>query len=227
MFYAYAGLGLVAALLYRALPRHKPEAAHAPPMPLRESRAIVYKLAALFSLDSFAGGFAAQSLLALWLFEQFNMSLSAASVFFFWTGVASAISFPVAVWISKRVGLINTMVFTHIPSSVCLIVAAFSSDLTMVLSLLLLRAGLSQMDVPTRSSYVMAVVTPAERTAAASVTAVPRGIASAISPAISGFMLAGAFAGLPFVICGSLKIVYDLALLGLFRKIKPPEEQQA
>jgi MFS family permease len=225
MFYAYAGLGLLTAMLYGALPHDAPQAAEAPPVPLRESRAIVYKLAALFSLDSFAGGFAAQSLLALWLFEQFDMSLAAASVFFFWTGVASAFSFPVAVWIAKRVGLINTMVFTHIPSSLCLIAAAFCSDLTLVLSLLLVRAGLSQMDVPTRSSYVMAVVTPAERTAAASVTAVPRGVASSISPAISGFMLAGAFTGLPFVICGSLKIVYDLALLGLFRKIKPPEER--
>ena len=129
-----------------------------------------------------------------------------------------------AAWLAGRIGLINTMVFTHIPSSLCLIAAAFSSDLTVVLALLLVRSALSQMDVPTRSSYVMAVVTPAERTAAASVTAVPRSLASSISPAIAGFMLAGPFSGLPLVVCGCLKIGYDLALLRMFRHTKPPEE---
>ena len=122
-----------------------------------------------------------------------------------------------AAWLARRIGLINTMVFTHIPSSLCLIAAAFSSNLTVVLSLLLVRSALSQMDVPTRSSYVMAVVTPAERTAAASVTAVPRSLASSISPAMAGFMLAGPFSGLPLVVCGCLKIGYDLALLRMFR----------
>jgi MFS family permease len=135
-----------------------------------------------------------------------------------------AFSFPVAAWLARRIGLINTMVFTHIPSSLCLVAAAFSSNLTMVLSLLLIRSALSQMDVPTRSSYVMAVVTPAERTAAASVTAVPRSLASSISPAMAGFMLAGPFSGLPLVVCGCLKIAYDLALLSMFRHTKPPEE---
>ena len=182
------------------------------------------QLAALFSLDAFAGGFVVQSLLALWLFQRFNLSLEAASVFFFCTSLLGAMSFPVAAWLSGRIGLINTMVFTHIPSSLCLIAAAFSSDLTVVLSLLLVRAALSQMDVPTRSSYVMAVVTPAERTAAASVTAVPRSLASSISPAIAGFLLAGPFSALPLVVCGGLKIAYDLALLRMFRHTKPPEE---
>jgi MFS family permease len=125
---------------------------------------------------------------------------------------------------ARRVGLVNTMVFTHIPSSVFLIAAAFAPNLYVALGLLLLRAALSQMDVPTRTSYVMAVVTPAERPAAASVTAVPRSLASAISPAISGVLLATTFAGLPLVICGALKIVYDLALLFSFRDVKPPEE---
>jgi predicted MFS family arabinose efflux permease len=187
----------------------------------------VYKLAALFSLDAFAGGFIVQSLLVLWLFERFELSLAAASLFFFWSGVLSAFSYPVAAWIASRIGLINTMVFTHIPSSICLIAAAFSSDVTVALGLLLVRSALSQMDVPTRTSYVMAVVTPAERTAAASVTAVPRSLASSISPAFSGMLLTLPFAGLPLVLCGSLKIIYDLALLYSFRHIRPPEEQGA
>ena len=160
------------------------------------AKGIVYRLAALFSLDAFAGGFVVQSLLALWLFQRFDLSLEAASLYFFCSSLLGAFSFPVAAWLAGRIGLINTMVFTHIPSSLCLIAAAFSSDLTVVLSLLLVRSALSQMDVPTRSSYVMAVVTPAERTAAASVTAVPRSLASSISPAMAGFMLAGPFSGL-------------------------------
>jgi MFS family permease len=152
------------------------------------------------------------------------MSLSAASVFFFWTSTFAAFSFPLAAWLSRRIGLINTMVFTHIPSSLFLILAAFSPDLYLALALLLLRAALAQMDVPTRTSYVMAVVTPAERTAAASVTAVPRSLASAISPAFSGLLLGTPFVGLPLVVCGLLKIVYDVALLYSFRHVRPPEE---
>jgi MFS family permease len=136
----------------------------------------------------------------------------------------SAFSYPVAAWIAKRAGLVNTMVFTHIPSSIFLILAAFAPSLTIALGLLLLRSALSQMDVPTRTSYVMAVVTPEERPAAASVTAVPRSLASAISPAIAGALLTTAFSGLPLVICGALKIGYDLALLISFRHVKPPEE---
>jgi MFS family permease len=185
---------------------------------------VVYRLAALFSLDSFASGFIVQSLLALWLFQRFDLSLSAAGSFFFWSSVLSAFSYPVAARLSKRIGLVNTMVFTHIPSSICLILAAFAPSLPVVVALLLVRSALSQMDVPTRTSYVMAVVTPAERTAAASVTAVPRSLASSLSPALSGVLLATSFSGLPLVICGSLKIVYDLALLMSFRHIKPPEE---
>jgi MFS family permease len=224
MFYCYAGLGMLAALLYRRLPRDHSHAANVPKTALGPSRSIVYRLAALFSLDAFAGGFVVQSLLALWLFQRFNLSLEAASLYFFCASLLGAMSFPVAAWLAGRIGLINTMVYTHIPSSLCLIAAAFSSSLTVVLSLLLLRSALSQMDVPTRSSYVMAVVTPAERTAAASVTAVPRSLASSISPAMAGFMLAGPFSGLPLLVCGCLKIGYDLALLRMFRHTKPPEE---
>jgi MFS family permease len=224
MFLFYAGLGLASAALYRCLPRARAEAPR-PAAPLGPSRGIVYKLAALFSLDSFAGGFLVQSLLALWLFERFDLSLKAASLFFFWSSVLTAFSYPVAARLSRRIGLVNTMVFTHIPASVCLILAAFSPNLAIALTLLLARSALSQMDVPARTSYVMAVVTPAERTAAASVTAVPRSLASAVSPALTGFLLATSFAGLPLVACGTLKIVYDLALLFSFRHVKPPEER--
>ena len=223
MFYAYAVLGVASAALYRHVPRAQAEE-QAPHAPLGPSRGTVYKLAALFSIDAFAGGFVAQSLLVLWLFERFDLSLSAAGLFFFWSSTLSAFSYPVAAWLAKRIGLVNTMVFTHIPSSIFLILAAFSPNLYVALGLLLLRAALSQMDVPTRTSYVMAVVTPAERPAAASVTAVPRSLASAISPAISGALLMTAFSGLPLVVCGALKIAYDLALLYSFRHIKPPEE---
>jgi MFS family permease len=224
MFYAYAALGLLCIALYRCLPHaHVDEVK--PSAPLGPSRLVVYKLAALFSLDAFAGGFVVQSLLALWLFQRFDMSLSAASVFFFWTSTLSAFSYPVAAWLAKRIGLVNTMVFTHIPSSIFLILAAISPNLILTQVLLLLRAALSQMDVPTRTSYVMAVVTPAERTAAASVTAVPRSLASSISPAMAGALLATSFSGLPLVLCGILKIAYDLALLVSFRHVKPPEEK--
>jgi MFS family permease len=165
-----------------------------------------------------------QSLVALWLFHKFDLSLATAALFFFWSGVLAAFSFPVAAWLSKRIGLVNTMVFTHIPSSVCLILAAIAPNLAIALVLLLIRSALSQMDVPTRSSYVMAVVTPPERPAAASFTAVPRSLAAAASPAIAGALLAGGFEAWPLVICGVLKIAYDLLLLKQFRHLRPPEE---
>jgi MFS family permease len=227
MFYLYAALGLLGAAFYAQLPHTKAKETETRTTALGPSRRTVYKLAALFSLDSFAGGFAVQSLMALWLFERFGLSLAAASIFFFWSNVLTAFSYPVAARLGTRFGLVNTMVFTHIPSSLCLILAAFSPNLTIVLALLLVRSALSQMDVPTRTSYVMAVVTPAERTAAASVTAVPRSLASSISPAMAGALLSTSFAGLPLVICGVLKIVYDLSLLFSFRHIKPPEEEVA
>jgi len=225
MFAGYGMLGLVAAALYRYLRQSRAEEHHVS-TPLGPSRGMVYKLAALFSLDAFAGGFVVKSLLALWLFEHFGLSLSAASLFFFWTSVLSALSFPAAGWLARHFGLVNTMVFTHIPSSLCLMVAAFAPNLTVVLALLLLRSALSQMDVPTRTSYVMAVVTPAERASAASVTAVPRSLASSLSPAFAGALFASAFPGLPLLLCGGLKIVYDVALLYTCRHVKPPEESR-
>jgi MFS family permease len=226
MFYAYAVLGVAAAAIYTLLP-HAHVAQRPKPAPLTVSRGVVYKLAALFSLDAFAGGFIVQSLLAVWLFEHFDLSLTAASIFFFWTSTLSAFSYPLAARIAKVIGLVNTMVYTHIPSSICLILAAFAPSLPLALGLLLVRAALSQMDVPTRSSYVMAVVTPPERPAAASVTAVPRSLASSLSPALAGALLTTSFLGLPLILCGTLKIVYDLALLFTFRHVKPPEETVA
>jgi MFS family permease len=223
MFCGYGALGLVAAALYGRLRQSRAEERHVS-TPLGPSRRMIYKLAALFSLDAFAGGFVVQSLLALWLFEHFGLSLSGASLFFFWTSVLSALSFPLASWLARHFGLVNTMVFTHIPSSLCLIAAAFAPNLAVVLGLLLLRSALSQMDVPTRTSYVMAVVTPAERAAAASVTAVPRSLASSLSPAFAGALFASALPGLPLLLCGGLKIVYDVALLYTCRHVKPPEE---
>jgi MFS family permease len=225
MFVLYALLGLVGGLFYAQIPRRRPLGDYGASSALGPSRIIVFKLAALFSLDAFAGGFVVQSLLALWLFERFEMSLSAAGVFFFWSGVLSAFSFPVAAWLSKRIGLINTMVFTHIPSSIALMLAAVAPTLPAALALLLIRAALSQMDVPTRSSYVMAVVTEAERAAAASFTSVPRSLAAAASPALAGALLAASFRAWPLLICGVLKISYDLLLLMQFRHLKPPEER--
>ena len=225
MFAAYAMLGILGGLAYWCIPvpPRQPQARRRPS--LGPSRGIVYRLAALFSIDSFAGGFVVQSLLALWLFERFELSLTAASVFFFWTGVLSAFSFPVAAWIGARIGLVNTMVFTHIPSSLCLIGAAFAPSIEWALGLLLVRAALSQMDVPTRSSYVMAVVTEDERPAAASVTAVPRSLAAAASPVLAGALFASGYQIWPLLFCGGLKILYDLMLLAAFRNIRPPEEQ--
>jgi MFS family permease len=224
MFVLYALLGVAGRVLYSRLPHRQIPANTAPPAALGPSRAIVIRLAALFSLDAFAGGFVVQSLLALWLFQRFHLSLAAAGAFFFCASLLAALSYPVAARLSRRFGLVNTMVFTHIPSSIALILAALAPTLGLALALLLVRAALSQMDVPTRSSYVMAVVTEAERPAAASFTSVPRSLASAASPAMAGALFATSAFAWPLLICGGLKIVYDLLLLTHFRRLKPPEE---
>jgi predicted MFS family arabinose efflux permease len=161
-----------------------------------------------------------QSLLALWLFKRFDLSLGAAAAFFFWSGLMSALSQLAAPLIARRIGLLNTMVFTHIPSSLALIAAAFAPRLDIALALLLLRSALSQMDVPTRSAYVMSVVTASERTAAASYTAVPRSLAAALSPTLGGLLLAAGWLATPLVACGVLKIAYDLTLLRVFRGVR-------
>jgi MFS family permease len=225
-FLLYAALGVGTLFLYRRLPVEAPDAATVAAEPLGKSRAIVLTLAALFSLDAFAGGLVVQSLLALWLYQQFGLSLATAGAIFFWTGLLSAGSYLAAVRISKRIGLVNTMVFTHLPSSLCLLLIPFMPSLGPVIVLLLIRSALSQMDVPTRTSYVMAVVTPAERTAAASVTSIPRSLAAAAAPVVAGSMLAATGFGWPLLLAGGLKIIYDLLLLTMFRKVKPPEERR-
>jgi predicted MFS family arabinose efflux permease len=219
MFVLYAAVGLTVWLIYRNLPVPLPHEQPMQPAPLGVSRGIVVKLAALFSVDAFAGGLVVNSLLALWLFERFGLSLAAAGAFFFWAGLLTAGSQLAAPLLAKRIGLLNTMVFTHIPANIFLILAALAPSLPLALALLLARAALSQMDVPTRSAYVMAVVTPPERAAAASFTAVPRSLASALSPSLGGAMFAAGWIAAPLVACGLLKIAYDLTLWRSCRKV--------
>ncbi len=224
MFLVYALLALIALCLYRTLSPAIEPGMNVPEAPLKESKGIVYTMAALFSLDSFGGGFVVQSLLALWLFQRFHLSVATAGTIFFWAGVLSAGSFPVAVWLANRIGLVNTMVFTHLPSNLFLILVPFMPNLPLAITLLLARSALSQMDVPTRNSYVMAVVTPAERPAAASVTSVPRSLATAASPFLSGYLLSLTVFGWPLIIGGALKGIYDVLLLVMFKAVRPEEE---
>jgi MFS family permease len=225
MFVVYGLSGLIALALYRRLASAGSRGDETRAVPLGPSKGIVLRLAALFSLDSFAGGFAVQSLLALWLFLRFDLSVEAAGTIFFWTGILAAASFLAAPAIARRIGLINTMVFTHLPANIFCILAALMPTLPLAVLFLFLRAALSSMDVPARSSYVMSVVSPPERPAAASLAAVPRSLAAAVSPAFAGYLLTLTSFGWPLVVCGALKIVYDLTLLALFRKVKPPEER--
>jgi MFS family permease len=225
MFVAYGLSALVVLAVYRRLVSAGSRGDESRPAPLGPSRGVVYRLAALFSLDAFGGGFAVQSLLALWLFLRFDVSVEMAGTIFFWTGMLAAASFLAAPAIARRIGLVNTMVFTHLPANIFCVLVPFMPSLALAVLFLLLRSALSSMDVPARSSYVMAVVSPPERPAAAGMTAVPRSLAAAVSPAFAGYLLTLSSFGWPLVICGALKIVYDLTLLGMFRKVKPPEEQ--
>jgi MFS family permease len=227
MFVVYALIGVAAMLIYRRLSPALDHADRREATPLGPSRAFVFKLAALFSLDSFGSGFFIQSLLAVWLFDRFGLSVATAAQVFFCMGLLSAVSYLAAVPIARRFGLVNTMVFTHLPANLCLMAVPFAPSLPIAIVLLMGRGLLSQMDVPTRTSYVMAVVTPAERAAASSMTAVPRSLAASLSPGIAGWMLTLSSFGWPLVIGGALKIVYDLALLAMFRGVRPPEEQGA
>jgi predicted MFS family arabinose efflux permease len=224
LFGAYGVLGVFTLILYRGLSPAAEAGTDTPPAPLGPSRGIVYQLAALFSVDAFGGGLVINSLLALWLGTRFGVSVSTVAAIFFVTTLCSAVSYFAAVPLARRFGLINTMVFTHLPSNMFLILTAFAPTIWAAFALLIFRGLLSQMDVPTRSSYVMAVVRPEERPAAASVTAVPRSLASALAPLLSGWLLTMSSFGWPLVIAGGLKAAYDLALLRRFSKIKPPEE---
>jgi MFS family permease len=221
LFVLYGLLGLAAFWLYKNLSPAAEAGGEEPPAPLGPSRRHVYGLAALFSVDAFGGGFVVNSLLALWLFNRFSLDVATTGTIFFVTGLCSAFSYFAAVPLAKRFGLINTMVFTHLPANVFLVLAAFAPNIWLAVVLLVCRSLLSQMDVPTRSSYVMAVVTPPERPAAASLTAVPRSLASAVAPLLSGWLLGLSTFGWPLVIAGGLKIAYDLTLLRQFAHVKP------
>lgn len=225
VFVAYAAAGVVTFVIYRSLSPAIEPADSTPAAPLGESRSMVYRLAAVFSLDALGGGFVVQSLLALWLYERFNLSVTVAGALLFWTGVCSAFSAFVSARIAKRIGLIRTMVFTHLPAQLLLISAALVPNLSLAVVCLIARSLLSAMDVPARNSYVMAVVSPPERAAAASVTNVPRSLASALPPLAAGWMLDHSTFGWPLIIAGTLKAIYDLLLLSMFRNIRPPEEQ--
>jgi MFS family permease len=196
--------------------------------PLHHSGGIVWRLTALFSVDALAGGLVVQSLMALYFLERFGIPLTTLSILFFAANLLSALSFLAAVPLARRFGLLNTMVFTHLPSNVLLILVAFAPTFPIAATLLLLRQTLSQMDVPTRQAYTMALVAPEERTAAASVTSLARSIGSATSPVFSGLLLQGPLLilGLPFILAGTLKAAYDLTLWSIFRRVRLHEETQ-
>jgi MFS family permease len=219
VFVVYAAVGVSLAALYAGMSELRAEQRAS--RPLSRSRDTVLRLAALFSLDSFAGGFVVQSLLALWLLRRYELSLEAAGMFFFASSLAGALSQFGSPRLAARIGLIRTMVYTHIPANLFLIAAAFMPTLGLTMTCLLLRASVSSMDVPARQAYVMAVVPPEERAAAASVTNVPRSLASALSPILTGMMLQQSSFGWPLIWAGTLKIVYDLLLLAQFRSSDP------
>ncbi|HEX8167454.1 MAG TPA: MFS transporter [Beijerinckiaceae bacterium] len=224
LFVLYGLVGLLTFLIYRGLSAAVERDDAAPPAPLGPSKRRIYGLAALFSVDAFGGGLVVNALLALWLFERFGLSVATTGAIFFATKLCSAVSYFLAVPLARRFGLINTMVFTHLPANLCLMATAFAPTIEGAFALLVLRGLLSEMDVPTRSSYVMAVVRPEERPAAASVTAVPRSLASALAPLLSGWLFTISLFGWPLVLAGGLKAAYDLALLWQFSRVKPPEE---
>jgi len=193
---------------------------------LHRSQRVVFRLAALFSLDAFAGGFVVQSLVAYWFHVRFGVAPGVLGSIFFAANILAGISALSAAWVAKRIGLINTMVFTHLPSNVLLMLVPLMPGLSLAVAVLLLRFSISQMDVPTRQSYTMAVVDPDERSAAAGITGVARTIGASLAPVFSGVFLANPLLlGLPFFVSGGLKIVYDLALYRNFRGLRPPEEQ--
>ncbi|MGY5149954.1 MAG: MFS transporter [Candidatus Nitrosopumilus sp. bin_68KS] len=230
LFAAYIIAGLIVAILYLLLSKNieVKNKIKIPSSPLKQlspkSRTIVGKLSVLFSLDSFAGGFVIQSIISFWFFTRFGVDLTTLSFVFAIAGVLTAFSYILATKIADKIGLINTMVFTHIPANVLLILLAFAPTFPIALGLHLARMTLSQMDVPTRQSYIVAVVDENERTAAAGITNTSRNVAQAISPSITGLIIHSLWLSAPFVIGGVLKIAYDIGVYINFRKIKPPEE---
>ncbi|MCL4529992.1 MAG: MFS transporter [Chloroflexi bacterium] len=227
----YAIGGLIIAILFLSLSRDievdaASQTESAPRvLGLHKSRNVVIKLSALFSIDAFAGGFVVQSLIAYWFFVKFGVEAGIIGSIFFGANVLAGISALLAVRIANKIGLINTMVFTHVPSNILLILVPLMPTLPLAILVLLLRFSISQMDVPTRQSYTMAVVAPDERSAASGVTSIARSVGAAISPSLTGIFLASpALLGLPFFLSGGLKIVYDILLYRSFSAMKPPEE---
>jgi MFS family permease len=194
---------------------------------LDRSRGVVMKLSALFALDSFGGGFVVQSFAAYWFYLRYGVNPATLGAIFFWANIFAGVSALLASRLASRIGLINTMVATHLPSNILLILVPLMPTLPLAIAVLLVRFSISQMDVPTRQSYIMAVVTPEERSAAGGITGVARTLGAAISPLFVGFMFARPrLINLPFFIAGTLKIAYDLLLYRAFIKVRAPEELQ-
>jgi MFS family permease len=223
-FLLYSALGLVAALAYARLSPAVEHDSTTPARPLQKSRGIVLKLSALFSLDSFGGGFVVQSLLVLWLYRRFALPVQVAAAIFFGAGLLAAFSQFVAARLAARIGHVRTMVFTHLPANVFLIVAGLMPTAQLAVFFLLLRMALSSMDVPARQAYVMAMVPREERAAASSVTNVPRSLAAALSPLLAGLILDKTSFGWPLLCAGVLKAAYDLILFAQFAHQRPAEE---
>jgi MFS family permease len=213
------------ALLSATVESARAKASETRKLGIHRSRGMVAKLGALFALDAFAGGFIVHSVVAYWFYLRFNADLNHLSGIFFGINFLSALSFLAAPVIARHIGLLNTMVFTHLPSNFLILLVPLMPTLELAATVLLARNLLSQMDVPTRQSYTMAVVHADERAAAAGLLSVARNTGAAIAPLFTGAILANPALGLPFVLAGGLKILYDLWIFALFRKIKPPEER--
>jgi len=222
--FVYSVLMLSTVLLYGRLSGLTPRVAAAVPVS-PESRRILWKISSLFALDSLGGGFLTSALLAYFFYERFGVEQGAIGLLFFGARAMNALSHVGAAWLAKRIGLVNTMVFTHIPSSLLLITVPFAPTFWVAAVLFLLREGLVEMDVPTRQSYVMAVVRPEERTVASGVTGLVRMAAWAAAPGLAGLLIRSVAQASPLFIGAGLKIVYDIALYVSFRKLKPPEER--
>ena len=192
---------------------------------IHRSRGTVAKLAALFGLDAFAGALVVQSLVAYWFFIRWGLDPTQLAVLFFAVNVLSGLSLLGAGWLAARFGLLNTMVFTHLPSNVLLMLVPLMPTAPFAVAVFLMRMSISQMDVPTRQSYLVAVVDPDERSTAAGVSAIARTLASSAAPVVSGLLLSTGMIAVPFFVSGALKIAYDLSMLRAFRAIRPPEEQ--
>jgi predicted MFS family arabinose efflux permease len=223
---AYAAIGVGLALLFRRLsPASEARATRTSIMGVHRSRGVVLKLSALFALDSFGGGFVVQSLAAYWFSLRFGVDPQTLGVLFFAANLLAGVSALLASRIANRIGLINTMVVTHLPSNVLLILIPLMPTLPLAALMLLVRFSISQMDVPTRQSYVMAVVDPDERSAASGITGVARTTGAALSPVLAGVLLGHpSLISVPFFVAGTLKIAYDLLLFRAFRAVSPPEE---